>query len=80
MSEELEKMGEFMEPLLKIAAKPAAEKAAAETTAKTTVETERKSNLAAIRNMVKKLNLTVQEAMDILNIPAEKQKEYISAI
>ena len=80
MKEELKKMGGLMQPLLDIVAEQAAEKAAAEATAKATAETEKKSNLAAIRNMVKKLNLTVQEAMDILDIPADKQREYGSLI
>ena len=80
MKEELKEMGGLMQPLLDIVAEQAAEKAAAEATAKATAETEKKSNLAAIRNMVKKLNLTVQEAMDILDIPADKQREYGSLI
>ena len=76
MKEELKKMGGLMEPLLNIAAKQAAEQAAE----KAAAESERKSQIDAIRNMVKKLNLTVQEAMNILEIPAAKQKEYSALI
>jgi hypothetical protein len=72
MKEELKEMGGLMEPLLNIAAKQAAEKAAA--------ESEQKSQIEAIRNMVKKLNMTVQEAMSVLEIPADKQKEYRALI
>lgn len=68
MKEELKKMGGLMEPLLNIAAKQAA------------AESEKKSNIDAIRNMVKKLNMTVQEAMNILEIPVDKQKEYSALI
>ena len=67
MKEELKKMGGLMQPLLDIVAEQAAEKAAAEATAKATAETEKKSNLAAIRNMVKKLNLTVQVTFLLIN-------------
>ena len=68
MKEELKKMGGLMEPLLNIAARQAA------------AESEKKSNIDAIRNMVKKLNMTVQEAMNILEIPVDKQKEYSALI
>lgn len=68
MKEELKKMGGLMEPLLNIAVKQAA------------AESEKKSKIEAIRNMVKKLNLTVQEAMNILEIPADEQKEYNALI
>lgn len=72
MEEELSKMGGLMEPLLNIAAKQAAEK--------TKAEVEKESQITAIRNMVKKLNLTVQEAMNVLEIPPDRREEYISLI
>ena len=76
MKEELSKMGGLMEPLLNIAAKQAAKKAAERAAA----ESEKKSQVDAIRHMVKKLNMTVQEAMNILEIPLDKQEEYSSLI
>ena len=69
---ELTKMGGLMEPLLKIAAEQAAEKSAA--------ETEKKSRLEDIRSLMETLNLTVQQAMNALKIPADKQKEYLTLI
>lgn len=76
MKEELSRMSGLMEPLLNIAAKQAAAQAAE----KAAAESEKKSKVEDIRNMVKKLNLTVQEAMSILEIPADKQKEYSALI
>mgnify|MGYP002623558729 FL=1 len=72
MREGLTKMGGLMEPLLEIAAEQAAEKAA--TTA--AAESEKKSKLDDIRNLMETLNFTVQQAMDALKIPVDKQKEY----
>ena len=72
MRKELTDMGGLMEPLLKIAAEQAAEK--------TAVETEKKSKLEDIRNLMESLNFTVQQAMNALKIPPEKQKEYRSLI
>ena len=65
-------MGGLMEPLLKVAAEQAAEK--------TAVETEKKSKLEDIRNLMESLNFTVQQAMNALKIPPEKQKEYRTLI
>ena len=76
MRKELTEMGGLMEPLLKVAALEAAEKA----TAKATVETEKKSKLEDIRSIMKKLNMTAQEAMEILDVPADKQNEYASLV
>ena len=72
MRKELTKMGGLMEPLLKIAAEQAAEK--------TAVETEKKSKLEDIRNLMESLNFTVQQAMNALKIPPEKQNEYRALI
>ena len=69
-------MGGLMEPLLKIAAEQAAEKAAE----KTAVETEKKSKLEDIRSIMKKLNMTAKEAMEILDVPADKQNEYAALV
>ena len=72
MKEELKEMGGLMEPLLEIAAEQAAAKAAAEATA----ETEKNISLKNIRNLMKKLNMTAQQAMNILDIPEDKQATY----
>lgn len=72
MKKELTKMGGLMEPLLEIAAERAAEKSAA--------EAEKKSRLEDIRSLMETLNLTVQQAMNALKIPADKQKEYLTLI
>ena len=84
VKEELEKMGGLMETLLNIAkkqaAKQAAEKAATETKIKVAEETEKATLLKNIRSLMKTLNLTAQQAMDALQISADKQKEYISLI
>ena len=80
VKEELEKMGGLMEPLLNIAKKQAAKQAAAETKIKVAAETEKTTLLNNIRSLMKTLNLTAQQAMDALQISADKQKEYISLI
>ena len=69
-------MGGLMEPLLKVAAEQAATKAAE----KTAVETEKKSKLEDIRNLMESLNFTVQQDMNALKIPTEKQNEYRALI
>ena len=72
MRKELKKMGGLMEPLLEIAAERAAEKAA--------TESEKKSRLEDIRTLMKKMKWTAKQAMDTLDVPAEKQKEYLALI
>ena len=72
MRKELTDMSGLMEPLLKVAAEQAAEK--------TAVETEKKSKLEDIRNLMESLNFTVQQAMNALKIPPEKQNEYRALI
>ena len=72
VKEELKKMGGLMEPLLNIAKKQAAKQAEA--------ETEKTTLIKNIRSLMKTLNLTAQQAMDALQISADKQKEYISLI
>ncbi len=45
------------------------------------LEEKKKSTLLEnIRKMMKKLNMTAQQAMDILEVPVEKQKEYVTLI
>ena len=65
-------MGGLMEPAVEIAAERAAEKKSAETKKKTLIE--------SVRKMMKKLNMTAQQAMDILDVPANKRKEYLALI
>ena len=60
--------GGFMEPALKIAIEKAKAKAKKETT------------LHCICCLMTKLNMTAQQAMNILDIPADKQKEYANLI
>ncbi len=69
-------MGGLMEPLLEIAAEEAAEKAAK----KAVADTEKKMGLEYIRNLMKTMKLTAQEAMDALQVPEDKQKEYLPLI
>ena len=64
----LTQMDGLMEPLLKVAVEQTAEK--------TAIETEKKTLLNNIRSLMKKLNLSAKEAMDILDVPADKQNEY----
>ena len=60
--------GGFMEPLLEIAVEKAKAKAEKETT------------IHCIHCLMTKLNMTSQQAMDALKIPADKQKEYADLI
>ena len=43
-------------------------------------EAKKETLLENIRNMMKKLNMTAQQAMEILEVPADKQKEYATLI
>ena len=43
-------------------------------------EAEKNTLLDNIRSLMKKLNLTAQQAMDVLDVPADKQKEYVALI
>ena len=80
MKEELKKMGGLMEPLLNIAAKQAAKRAAEKATAEATEESKKNTMIANIRSLMKKLNLTAQQAMDILEVPASEQGKYLTLI
>ena len=68
MREEIVEMGGLMEPLLEIAAEEATEKAEVNTFIKN------------IRSLMKTMKLTAQEAMDALQVPEDKQKEYMTLI
>ena len=65
-------MGGLMEPLLEIAAEKAAKKAVAETKKTMLVEN--------IRSLMKTMKLTAKQAMDALQVPEDKQKEYLPLI
>ena len=72
MRKELTEMGGLMEPLLKVAV---------EQTRETTVaETEKKSRLEDIRSLMKTMKWTAQQAMDALQVPSDKQIEYLTLI
>ena len=43
-------------------------------------EAKKETLLNNIRNLMQKLNMTAQQAMEILAIPADKQKEYVALI
>ena len=43
-------------------------------------EAKKETLLDNIRSLMKKLNLTVQLAMDVRDVPADKQKEYVALI
>ena len=64
MKEELKKMGGLMEPAIEVS----------------NDETKKKTLIESVRKMMKKLNMTAQQAMDILDVPADKQKEYLALI
>ena len=80
MKEELKKMGGLMEPAVKFAAERAAKEAAKKAKAEATAETKQQTLLESIRKMMQKLNLTAQQAMDVLDVPSNKQKEYLALI
>lgn len=73
-------MGGLMEPLLNIAAKQAAKQAAEKAVAEATEESKKNTMLANIRSVMKNLNLTAQQAMDILEVPANEQGKYLTLI
>jgi len=72
MREEIVEMGGLMEPLLEIAAEKAAKKAVAETKKTMLVEN--------IRSLMKTMKLTAKQAMDALQVPEDKQQEYMALI
>ena len=43
-------------------------------------EGKEKNLIENIRHMMKKLNMTAQQAMDILEVPAKEQKKYLALI
>ena len=72
MREELKKMGGLMEPAIEVAVERNSERVTAETKKQTLID--------SVRKMMKKLNMTAQQAMDILDVPADKRKEYSTLI
>ena len=72
MRKDLIKMGGLMEPLLKVAVEQTRETTAA--------ETEKKSRLEDIRSLMKTMKWTAQQAMDALQVPSDKQIEYLTLI
>ena len=43
-------------------------------------EAKKETLLDNVRSLMKKLNMTAQQAMEILEVPADKQKEYVALI
>ena len=43
-------------------------------------EAKKETLLDNIRSLMKKLNMTAKQAMDALDVPADKQKEYVALI
>ena len=43
-------------------------------------EAKKETMLKSIRNLMETMNLTAQQAMDALKVPADKQKDYIALI
>ena len=43
-------------------------------------EREKETLIKSIRNLMKKLNMTAQQAMEILEVPTDKQKEYLALV
>ena len=76
--------GGLMEPLLKIAIGKMVERefkrANKRVIAEARVTAKKETMLHCIRCLMTKLNMTAQEAMDILDVPADKQKEYVALI
>ena len=52
----------------------------AEAAQKAAVESKEKNLIANIRSLMKKLNLTAQQAMDALEVPENEQEKYIALI
>ena len=63
-----------------LAAEQAAERATKKAAEKAAAETEKKSKLEDIHSLMETLNFTLQQAMDALKIPVEKQAEYRALI
>ena len=68
MREDMTKMDGIIEPLLNIGIEKAVE------------ESKKNTLIENIRNMMKKLHLSAQQAMDILEIPPDEQLKYLSLI
>ena len=72
MRKEIENMSGLMEPAIKFAAMKAAEEAAE--------ETRKSTNVDSIRNLMKNMKWTAQQAMEAIGIPQEEQPKYAALI
>ena len=72
MRKEIEDMGGLMEPAIKFAAMKAAEEAAE--------ETRKSTNVDSIRNLMKNMKWTAQQAMEAIGIPQEEQPKYAAIV
>ena len=68
--------GGLMEPALEVAI----EKTNKRVIAEARITAKKETTLHCIRCLMTKLNMTAQEAMDILDVHANKQKEYLALI
>ena len=76
MRKEIEDMSGLMEPAVKFAAMKAAEEAAA----KVEKETRESTTLVSIRNLMKNMKWSAQQAMEALGIPVNEQSKYAALI
>ena len=72
--------GGFMEPALEVAIEKMVEREFKRVIAEARVTAKKETTLHCIRCLMTKLNLTAQEAMDILDVHVNKQKEYLALI
>ena len=76
--------GGFMEPALEVAIEKMVERefkrANKRVIAEAKVAAKKETTLHCIRGLMTKLNLTAQEAMDIIDVHVNKQKEYLALI
>ena len=80
MRKELKAMSGLMQPAVDMAARKAAKKAAAEAAAVALNEGKETERLSSIRNLMKNMKWTAQQAMEALGIPVDEQPKYATLI
>ena len=80
MREELKSMSGLMQPAVDMAAKKAAKKAAEEAAAVALKEGKETAILSSIRNLMKNMKWSAQQAMEAMGIPANEQPKYAALI
>ena len=76
MREEMERMGGLMQPAVDMAVRKAVTKAVTETE----INTRKDERLSSIRNLMKNMKWTAQQAMEALGIPMDEQSKYLTLI